>query len=409
MSTTDSRYQQFAILYVDDEVQSRKYFPKLYSEFRILTASSVEAAKEIIEVQGDEIAIVLSDQRMPGGSGTDLLAHLHHRRPEIVRILTTAYSDLDSAITAVNSGAVYRYVVKPWDQADLRQTLMRAYELFILHRERNKLLREKLSVLQRMFILDRVRSYAVLAAGLAGRVKCSLQALKVFLDAAPIPKQSPLHDDEGSVNWNQLWEIARVESARMIDTIQGVAQRTIEPQYDFAALDAPAVIRTGIDPVAVLAMGRGIKVVWDGIPMDLPQICADAVMLARMAGIMLDRLLLVDPAARVVRIRLQAAEVWGQPGLRLSVTADDRVWEEAQLHACFTVLSDAKLGSTSDQEGDMLAAYFIAYHHGGTMSIHRTSPQGPGFVACLPVNPDVSTMPGVDAQWLERTFTWFEG
>ena len=409
MSMTASRYQQFVVLYVDDEVQSLKYFPKLYPEFRVLTAANVEAAKALIEAQGEEIAIVLTDQRMPGGSGTDLLAYLHHRRPEVVRILTTAYSDLDSAIAAVNSGAVYRYVIKPWDQADLRQTLMRAYELFILHRERNKLLREKISVLQRMFIMDRVRSYAVLAAGLAGRVKYSLQALKAFLDAAPVPAQSTVAGDEGSVDWNQLWEIARVESTRMIDTIQGIAQRTIEPQYTFAALDAPAVIRAGIDPIAIQAASRGVKVVWDGIPMDLPQIRADAAMIGRMAAIMVDRLLLVDPATNLVRIRLQATEVWGQPGLRLSVTADDRVWEEAQLHACFTVLSGAKMGSAGDQDGDMLAAYFIAYHHGGTMAIHRTSPQGPGFVACLPVNPEVTTMPGVDAQWLERTFTWFEG
>jgi two-component system probable response regulator PhcQ len=409
MSHPASPYQQFAIIYVDDEVQSLKYFPKLFPDFRILTAESVDAAKRLIEAEGDGLAIVLTDQRMPGASGTDLLAHLHLRRPEVVRILTTAYSDLDSAIAAVNSGAVYRYVVKPWDQADLRQTLMRAYEFFILQRERNKLLREKISVLQRMFIMDRVRSYAVLAAGLAGRVQYSLQALKAFLDAAPVPAQTGKAEAAGGVDWNELWAIARVESSRMIETIQGVAQRTIEPRYTFTALDAPAVIRSGLAPVIAQAAHRSVTVTWDGIPMDLPGIRADATMLARMAGIMLDRLLLVDRDARAVRVRLQATEVWGQQGLRLSVTADDRVWEEAQLHACFTVLSGARMGSPGDQDGDLLAAYFIAYHHGGTMAIHRTTPQGPGFVACLPVDPEVCAMPGVDPQWLERTFTWFEG
>ena len=408
MTDDSTRYHEFVVVYVDDELQSLKYFPKLFPEFRVLTAANASEAQVLLDSLGETVAIVMSDQRMPGGSGTDLLAGLHRRRPDVIRILTTAHSDLESAIAAVNTGAVYRYVVKPWQVEDLRQTLRRGYELFVLQRERNRLLREKLAVLQRMFIMDRVRSYAVLAAGLAGRVKYSLQALKAFLDAAPIPEPDSAMIADGDVRWHQLWDLARAESQRMLDTIQGVAERTITPAYHFAPLDAARAIREGVAAGEGLATARGVVVLWDPVPDGIPLLSADQGMLARMAGIMLDRLLLVDPLARQVRIRLARSEVWGSPALRVSVTAEQRDWTELELHGCFAMLSGQSSGS-AHQDGDLLAAYFIAYHHGGTMAVHRTSPHGPGFVACLPFDPLGVAIPGVDADWLERTFTWFEG
>src|SRR6266550_2311348 len=103
-------YRKYAVLYVDDEVQSLKYFEKAYSkEFRVLTAASVDDALELLRLDGDNIGVIITDQRM-------------------LRMLTTAYSDIDSAIEAVNSGAIYKYVVKPWVVRELRGTLLRAME-----------------------------------------------------------------------------------------------------------------------------------------------------------------------------------------------------------------------------------------------------------------------------------------
>lgn len=407
MTEESKRYQEFVVLYVDDELQSLKYFPRTFPEFTVKTASSVAEAFQVIEAVGERLALVITDQRMPGAQGTELLAALHRRQPEVVRILTTSHSDLASAIAAVNTGAVYRYVEKPWQVEDLRQTLRRGYELFQLQRERNRLLREKLSVLQRMFVMDRVRSYAVLAAGLAGRINHSLLALKAFLDAAPIPK-AEASTDQGQVSWDQLWELARVESQRTIDTIQGVAKRTIEPTYHFVPLDAEKVLRLGVEQASVEANKHGVAVTWGAVGLDLPQLTADNDMLKRMAGIMVDRLRLVDPQARHIHIGLALTEVWGVPGLRLSVTADQRDWSDLELHACFAMLSGRVGGESDNHDGDLLVAYFIAYHHAGTFAVHRTSPHGPGFVASLPLDPEHVAIPGVDADWLERTFTWFE-
>jgi len=401
-------YSAFTILYVDDETQSLKYFPKLFPEFAIMTADGVKSARKIIEEHGDAIAVVISDQRMPDGSGTDLLAELHRTRPGIVRMLTTAYSDLDSAIAAVNSGAVYRYVVKPWDQADLKQTLMRAYDLFMLQRERDRLVREKISVLQRIVLMDRVRSFAVLAAGLANRIKHPMEALKAFLDAAPTPGDG--QSKTGDVQWAQLWEMAQHESRRILDTIQGVVQRTTEPSYRFAPVGVAELVAEALRPIAEELRAQGVSIKTDFSQLSASSITGDSKMLSQMLRILPERLVLVDPGVKRILVRCSDQEVWGQAGIRIAVTAEDRDWSTAQLHTCFAMLSNYNHSPSSPTgDGDLLAAYFISYHHAGTMAVHRSTPMGPGFIATLPVNPEAAVIPGVDPQWIERTLTWFDG
>lgn len=182
--TTD--YSKYAILFVDDEPQSLKYMHKaLQDDIEVLIADGVAAGKQLLTQHADKIAVVISDQRMPGASGVELLSHVRAHHANIVRILTTAYSDLDSAIDAVNSGAIFRYITKPWNIRELRGTVLRAVDFHIAQKERDLLLREKLSVLQRMLIIDRIRSFTVLSMGLANRLRNSVNALKVFLDHAP--------------------------------------------------------------------------------------------------------------------------------------------------------------------------------------------------------------------------------
>jgi signal transduction histidine kinase len=130
MTPDQSQLKTYAILYVDDELQAGKYFRKgLDKDFTILTASSVDEATAILEKQGDSIGIVITDQRMPGKLGVELLAAVRQKYPAIVRILITAYSDLENAVAAVNAGAVYKYVTKPADLAVLRQILTEALAL----------------------------------------------------------------------------------------------------------------------------------------------------------------------------------------------------------------------------------------------------------------------------------------
>src|SRR5215813_11436920 len=141
-------YKKFAILYVDDEEKSLKYFARAFEDqFRILTASTAQAGLQLLEMHKDEIGLLMTDQRMPGEKGTWLLEKARNLRPRIIRILVTAYSDMDAAVAAVNTGAIYKYISKPWDPPQLEATLKRSLEFFIVQRERDQLLKEKMSVL----------------------------------------------------------------------------------------------------------------------------------------------------------------------------------------------------------------------------------------------------------------------
>ncbi|MFA7344129.1 MAG: response regulator [Terrimicrobiaceae bacterium] len=116
------------ILVVDDEPLALKYFLKTFGgRYRIHTASSLPAALVVLGTCGGQIGVVVSDQRMPGGNGLDLLGHVREHFPGSLGILTTAYSDVETLVRAINSGAVFSFVSKPWNIPELEDTLARAF------------------------------------------------------------------------------------------------------------------------------------------------------------------------------------------------------------------------------------------------------------------------------------------
>ena len=133
-----------AILYVDDEPKSVKYFSRaLQRDFPILSATSVEAAEAVLKSDGGRIGVLVSDQRMPVESGVQLLARVKEHHPHIVRVLTTAYADLEAAVEAVNRGEIYRYILKPWDIESLHSELRGAMDLYLRRRHEQELLQAR--------------------------------------------------------------------------------------------------------------------------------------------------------------------------------------------------------------------------------------------------------------------------
>jgi response regulator RpfG family c-di-GMP phosphodiesterase len=155
--TADPPYSKYSILFVDDEEQSQKYFSQIFSKiFKVYLAADGEEGLKVFEEYRDEIGIVVSDQRMPGMSGSELLAEIAKQKPDTVRILSTAYSDLDAAIDAVNEGGIYRYTTKPWDLVELEMTLRRAMEFYQLKAHNRALAQMKISGLEQMYHQSRL-------------------------------------------------------------------------------------------------------------------------------------------------------------------------------------------------------------------------------------------------------------
>jgi two-component system probable response regulator PhcQ len=400
--STDFDYKKYAVLCVDDELQSLKYFPKLFGDnFRCLTAESVSQARDIVAKEGDNLGVVISDQRMPGASGVDLLSWLRQVRPNVVRILTTAHSDLDSAIDAVNSGAIYRYVVKPWEERELRGVLLRAMELHLLQRERDMLLREKLSTLQRVVVMDRVRSFAVLAAGLANRLKNPMLALKTFLESAPT--RGPVDSEDNHLQWGDLWHMAQAESQRVLELVQSVVQRTTEPEFHFK----PGVpLAEALSSSIQSAKNAGFTVSLSIEP-TLPSITADRVMLERLFNILINRVRSLDPAKGILAIQVTSGvSVWGMPGVRIRVQSGVKEWTNTNMSSLFAALNSNNGAKEADM--DLLAAFFAAYHHAGNLIVHPTPPLGPCFEVLLPLDPTVKPELPLERDWVESIFSFPE-
>lgn len=120
-----------AILFVDDEPMSTKWFEKTFAdEYTIYCANSANSALTMMQFHGDDIAIVVTDFRMPERDGLDLLRQLDQTHPWLVKILVSAYTDKDLVIQAVNQQLVFRVLEKPWDEQMMRRSLKAALAAF---------------------------------------------------------------------------------------------------------------------------------------------------------------------------------------------------------------------------------------------------------------------------------------
>jgi len=141
-------HREYPVLYVDDEPENLRIFELTFRrEFSIITATSGEEGLEILRSR--PVALVLSDHRMPGMAGTEFLARVAELDPKTVRVMVTAYGDVETLQSAINTGSIYRFIPKPWTPEDVRATLRRGIEAYALDREREQLLRE-LTLLNRV-------------------------------------------------------------------------------------------------------------------------------------------------------------------------------------------------------------------------------------------------------------------
>ncbi len=130
------------VLYVDDEeINLINFREALCDQFEIFTALSGEEALAVLEKEND-MALVVSDQRMPGMKGVDLLTRAWEMAPRAERIIITGYIDPQDIIAAINKGHVYRYILKPWTEDDLQITITQAVERHQLKQRNWELLKE---------------------------------------------------------------------------------------------------------------------------------------------------------------------------------------------------------------------------------------------------------------------------
>lgn len=141
------KQKKLKLLVVDDETDNLDLLYRTFRrEFQVYKAESAMSALQVLEDRG-EMAIIISDQRMPEMNGTEFLSKTVDRYPDTIRILLTGYTDVEDLVEAINSGQVFKYITKPWNPEELKSVVQQASETYKVVKQRtnelNRILRRE--------------------------------------------------------------------------------------------------------------------------------------------------------------------------------------------------------------------------------------------------------------------------
>lgn len=398
-------YKRYAVLYVDDEEKSLKNFTRAFSEhFRIITAPNAHEGLKLLEQHKDDIGVLMTDQRMPGEKGVWLLERGRQLNPYIIRILATAYADMDAAIAAVNTGAIYKYITKPWEPPQLEQTLKRGLEFFIVQRERDQLLREKMSVLHNMMIADRIVSLGLLAAGLSHHIRNSLVAVKTFLDLAPMKMAEEKMSVDGLRNpdfWREYHQNVQSQIERINNLLKDLWAASDSRSQQFA--DRVALRDVVQEAIQLLGPNLAEKrlEVDNQISPALPELNVDLAKFNRLFELLLKDEIASLPAGSRVAFSAELLNGHAKPEILVRVTDNGPGLPQESLRVIFdpfVVRSDAP----SEYGIYLMACYFIVFHHGGRIEAHSEPGKGTTFTLRLPLHPERAPMPTADQDLVKK-------
>jgi two-component system, probable response regulator PhcQ len=399
-------YKKFAILYVDDEEKSLKYFERAFGDdFRVFTAANAQDGFKLLELHADEIGLLMTDQRMPGEKGVRLLERARQLRPRILRILVTAYSDFDAAIAAVNSGAIYKYVHKPWDPPQLELSLRQALEFFMVQTERDQLLLEKMSVLRNMMIADRIVSLGLLAAGLSHHIKNSMVAVKTFLEMAPM-KMSEEKANANSLRDPDFWRDYHQNAQGQIEKINALLGDLRTSADSNAAtqfadeVSVTAAVGAALEMFKEQFVARKIEIE-NKIPDSLPTLHADQPKFFRLFELLFKDELATLPVGSKISLTAELQNAATKPKIVLQITDNGPGLPQEALSVIFDpfVVSG---GTPSEYGINLMACFFIVHHHGGNIEARSLPGRGNTFTLHLPLRPETTAPTPSETEFLQK-------
>lgn len=367
-------YKRYYILYVDDEEMSLKYFQKSFGdEFNILTATNAADGLKLVQERGDEIGVLLTDQRMPGEKGLQLLERVRVLRPHMVRMMITAYADFGVTVDAVNAGNIFRYISKPIQIEDMRNTLRRACDYFMLQRERDELISEKLSVMQNMIITDRIISLGVIGAGLGQQLHRSLEAVRSFLHQTPATlryEQLDINRLRDPAFW-QNFHARALQQARNAGTLIEKVISSAETPVTSAQSPLPLLQQLLSYHQSNLS-ARGLRLQTD-FPAALPPLFLSISAFTRMFELLLeDTVISLPPGATIsfaAKVQLDAS---GTSNVVFTLSDDAPGVPAQSYRSVFDPFVAA--GDANNKYGiNLLGAFFLAYHLGGSIKASTAS------------------------------------
>lgn len=240
-----------SILCVDDEVDNVDALERLFRrKFTVLKATSAAAALDLLAKH--PVTVIISDQRMPQMTGVEFLQESLKTHPNAIRILLTGYTDIDSVISAINSGQIYRYVTKPWDPVDLANAVDRAVERYEIGEElvvKNRALQKALEELQ---TLDQAKNQFMVLVN--HELKTPLTSIMSFSD---LLGESRLDQDQTKML--SRIKMAAVRLQEMIsDALEFVSAETSQTRIELKPMAASKLFGTLPETITSVATARAV-------------------------------------------------------------------------------------------------------------------------------------------------------
>lgn len=225
------------LLIIDDE---QSILRSLHRQFRrtyaVYSASSAEQGYQLM--QDVPIQVIISDQRMPGMSGSEFFEQVKTEFPDAIRLLLTGYADIQSVIAAINDGNVYRYITKPWDPGELDSIVAQAFDRYNLTAQNRHLLAELQSA--NALLEQRVQERTAALAAANDRLEALNRQKDRFLGMAAHDLRGPLSNIKLAANLVRVAQsdAEREDFTQMIEGAAGNMLTLVNDLLDFAAIES---------------------------------------------------------------------------------------------------------------------------------------------------------------------------
>jgi len=404
-----TQFPEYGILYIDDEMKSLKYFEAIFDNLApIYIANSPEEGFALFSEHHERIGVVMSDKKMPGESGTDLLKRIRAVNPNPLRFLVTAFSDLDAAVDALNDGLLYSYLTKPWDPDDLEHRLSKALGHFCLERERERLIREKAEAFQHLLMADKAASIGILSAGLNHHLRNALTVMRTFHELLPYQLEDEI---EGEPKDQAYWRDFYGEVGGQIDRMTSILSKLSDGAKMSGlrlsgGIDLAGTLR---DAGTMVLEGRPDIRFAVNAPENLPGMVGDLHKLSQMARFLFEESRSVLKSGGEIEVFLSPTD-GGRDIEVVFIDNGDPVPEEdlARLFDPFYIRANIpeELGT------NLMACYLTVFHHGGTIRAERSVDGRNVVVFSLPVEPVAASETDADTGrrplWRLADFSGYE-
>jgi signal transduction histidine kinase len=367
-------YKKYPILYIDDEVENLEAFQDEFEEyFTISTAST--GAEGLRLLAREPFALILADQRMPEMTGVQVLEEAQKIAPRALRILITAYADIEVVIDSINKGNVYRYFKKPWEHEDIQTGVMRGIEHYHTARERERLQAEKIENMKKMVRSNRLAAVGTMVSGLVHEIRNPMVAIQSFLQLMP----RKMSDKEFVMRYAR---IAQGEADRIEKLLENMLSFARPARPVLQLCDMNEMVERTIQLLDFQARRTSIQVVFEKAP-SLPRVHTDPHQMAQvLQNLGMNAIQAMERSGELV-FRTFLAE--GRPeGSRVAVEIRDTGPGIPTEH--LDKLFDPFFTTKAEGTGLGLSiSYQIVNEHEGVLEVASRPGEGTTFAIYLPV------------------------